>query len=133
MYRSSIIDIAIDRPAGEVFAFLLDASNFGRWAGVPDKPLKYRGGREWEGETPVGYRIIRFSTPNPFGILDHAVYVEGQEPITTPMRVIPNGNGCQLTYTLFQRPGMSEAQHGSATEWVRSDLLTLKTLLEAER
>ena len=51
----------------------------------------------------------------------------------TPMRVMPNEEGTELTFTFYQRPGMSEAEFVSAVEWITTDFLTLKSLLEALR
>ena len=48
------------------------------------------------------------------------------------MRVVPNGEGSELTFTLFQQPGMSQQQFEEDAQAVAHDLHTLKTLLESE-
>jgi hypothetical protein len=46
------------------------------------------------------------------------------------MRLIENDEGCEIIYTQFQRPGMSEAAFASEVEWVTSDFEALRSLLE---
>ena len=49
------------------------------------------------------------------------------------MRVFANGEGCELTYTMYQRAGTSDASFASEIEWVRADFLALKSLLETRQ
>ena len=89
---------------------------------------------DWQGMTTYGgLRHFRFTPPNAHGVLDHAVFVPGEPLLWTPMRVMPNEDGTELTFTFYQRPGMSEAEFVSAVEWITTDFLTLKSLLEALR
>jgi hypothetical protein len=83
-------------------------------------------------ETEFGSRIVRFCEQNAFGVLDHAVYREGDEPITMPLRVTANGEGCDLSFIFFRRPGVSDEEFASAIEWVTTDFLGLKELLEVQ-
>jgi hypothetical protein len=86
----------------------------------------------WVAETQQGPVRIRFSERNGFGILDHWVSPEPGLEIHIPMRVIPNGDGCELVFTLFRQPGMSEEEFAADAEWVMRDLTVLKNLLEAQ-
>jgi hypothetical protein len=45
------------------------------------------------------------------------------------MRAMPNGNGREVTLTLFRLPGMSKKFVADA-DWVRRDLGALKALFE---
>ena len=47
------------------------------------------------------------------------------------MRIVANGTGCEVTFTLFRQPGMSAEQFAADAEWVSRDLAALKALLEA--
>ena len=58
---------------------------------------------------------------------------EGSPALTTPMRLIANDGGCEIIYTQFQRPGMSDEAFASEVEWVTSDFAALRSLLEAGR
>ena len=48
------------------------------------------------------------------------------EQIFGPMRVIPNGEGSELMFTLFRLPRMSDAEFVRDASLVERDLLTLK-------
>ncbi len=47
------------------------------------------------------------------------------------MRVVANGAGSEIIFTLFRLPGISDEKFAADAEWVRRDLNTLKALLEA--
>jgi hypothetical protein len=65
--------------------------------------------------------------------MDHAVTVASGETIVNPMRVVPNGTGSEVLFTVFQRPGMSDAQFYEDAALVQRDLETLKRVLEGRR
>ena len=48
------------------------------------------------------------------------------------MRIIPNGSGCELIFTLFRLPGASDEKFAADAEWVMRDLTALKNLLETQ-
>lgn len=74
---------------------------------------------------------VRFTEQNNFGVLDHYVIPESGPEIYIPLRVISNGGGSEIIFTLFRQPGMSEEKFAADADWVRRDLNALKTLLEA--
>ena len=131
MRRSHTISISIDRPFDDVYAYLGKPINFQQWAAVEPDTFRPLDNGDWQGETPFGFRHFRFSPPNNYGVLDHAVFVPGGEILYTPMRVMPNDLGTELTFTFFRREGMDDAQFASAIEWIMTDFLALKSLLEA--
>ena len=47
------------------------------------------------------------------------------------MRVVPNGAGCLVTFTLLQQDGMSDAEFERDAGMVESDLQALKRVVEA--
>jgi hypothetical protein len=49
------------------------------------------------------------------------------------MRVVPNGAGSTVIFTLLRSPGVSEAKVAEDATWVEKDLVTLKGLLERSR
>jgi hypothetical protein len=131
MRRSHTISISIDRPYDEVYGYLSNPQNYQRWAALEPGTFKPLDNGDWQGETPFGFRHFRFSPPNRHGVLDHAVFVPDGEILYTPMRVVPNEEGTELIFTFFRRDGMDDAQFASAVEWIMTDFLTLKSLLEA--
>lgn len=131
MYNSRTIAISIARPVDEVFSFLIEPLNLPKWAFVGYATMRHLQGSDWEVETSIGRRILRLARWNRHGILDHyAMLNPGDEPLPIPMRVVANGEGTELLYTSYQRPGISDAEWQSTLEWITTDLMTLKSLLE---
>ena len=67
---------------------------------------------------------------NDFGILDHDVTLPAGSTVHNPMRVIPNGDGCDVVFTVHRRPGMSEADLAADVDAVTADLAALRTLMQ---
>jgi hypothetical protein len=130
MFKSRTISIPIYRSYEEVYDFLAEPRNFPSWASNLGADFVQIGENDWATTTRSGRVILRFAPRNAFGILDHQVFVEGKTPLTTPMRLIENDEGCEIIYTQFQRPGMSEEGFASEVEWVTSDFEALRSLLE---
>jgi hypothetical protein len=105
--------MTIERPAGEVYAFVSDPNNLPTWASGLSAAVK-----------------VRFVERNAFGVLDHFVRVDSGPEVYMPMRVFPNGEGAEVLITVFRQPGVSDEKFAEDTHWVRRDLEALKTLLE---
>ena len=131
MYQSRNLSVQIRRNPRDVYNFTSVPENFPRWASGLGKSLKRKNG-EWIAETPQGPIKVRFTERNEFGILDHYVIPESGVEIYIPMRVIPNGSGSELIFTLFRLSDVSDEKFAADTEWVMRDLTALKNLLEAQ-
>ena len=133
MRPSHIISVSIERPFKLVYAFLVQPKNYAQWAAVEPDSFRELPKGDWEGQMPLGLRHFRFTPPNPYGVLDHAIFVPGEPLLYTPMRLVPNEDGCELAFTFFRRDGMDDSQFASAIEWITTDFLALKSILEAAR
>jgi hypothetical protein len=131
MYQSRNLSVQIKRHPRDVYNFTSVPENFPRWASGLGMSLKRVNG-EWIAETPQGPMKVRFTERNEFGILDHYVSPEPGVEIYIPMRVIPNGSGSELIFTLFRLSDISEEKFAADAEWVMRDLTALKNLLEAQ-
>ena len=131
MLASEVIKVSINRPYAEVYAFLADPMNFSRWAASPDAVMEPLDGGDWLVDLPRGRMAIRFAPRNNFGVLDYQVFPPGGNggPVT-PVRLVPNAEGCEVLLLWFQRPGVMDEMFKSDAEWVASDLQRLKALLE---
>jgi hypothetical protein len=127
---SHTINLDIARTADDVYDYLAEPLNFPSWAAVTG-PMEQVGPLEWKTETAFGPRFIRFSPRNEWNILDHAVFAMGEEPVVLPMWVVPNAGGCVLIFVFYRRDAMTDDQYRSALEWIRTDFLTLRSLLES--
>ncbi len=124
------IGIGIDRLADEVYAFLADPANFPAWAEGLGQGFAHIEGMSWRVLTPMGPMRVLFSEPNRHGVLDHAVVPENGPAMHNPMRVVANGAGAEIVFTLFQRQGMSQDDFAQDAAMVARDLAALKVLLE---
>ena len=101
------------------------------WASGLGKPLGNEG-TVWQFEGENGPVKVRFTKSNAYGVLDHYVELPDGSEIYVPMRVIANGMGSEVMFTLFRVPGMTDEKFAADAEWVMRDLNRLKELLEAE-
>lgn len=130
LLQSRNLSVSINRNAKDVYDFICVPENFPRWASGLGKSLRKADG-EWIADTAQGPVKVRFTERNEFGILDHWVSLKPGVQIYIPMRVIANGNGSELIFTLFRLADMSDEQFSADAEWVMRDLTSLKNLLEA--
>jgi hypothetical protein len=126
------LSVSIDRPAAEAYEFLSAPENFARWASGLGGALR-RCGDDWMADTPEGPAMVRLSERNSYGVLDHAVRLPRGISIYVPLRVVANGEGCDLVLTLFRRPDMTDEKFAADAEWVMRDLHAAKRLLEERR
>jgi hypothetical protein len=123
------VSVSIRRSPKDTYAFASNGENLPRWAtGLGDKIRRVDG--EWLAEGPLGKVTVRFTAPNELGVLDHDVRLETGETFHNPMRVVPNGKGSTVIFTLMRLPGVSEQKFIDDAKWVEKDLTTLKDLLE---
>jgi hypothetical protein len=132
MMKSRTITCSINRPPSEVYDFASNPENLRQWTKSFCLSVR-KSDDDWQMETPTGWMGIRFVPANDFGILDHVVTLPDGQPIRNPMRVVANGEGSEVLFTLFQLPGMSDEQFAQDTGMVEADLQTLKTLLEGSQ
>jgi len=88
------------------------------------------GPDEWIAEAPIGTVKVKFAERNRFGVLDHEVTVAAGIKFYNPMRIFPNNDGSEVTFTLYRRSDMSVHEFADDAESVQRDLNKLKTLLE---
>ena len=131
MAESKVLGISILRSPQDVYDFTAPPASFPRWASGLGKPLGNEG-TVWQFEGENGPVKVRFTKSNSYGVLDHYVELPDGSEIYVPMRVIANGMGSEVMFTLFRVPGMTEEKFAADAEWVMRDLNRLKELLEAE-
>ncbi|NUR05595.1 MAG: SRPBCC family protein [Nocardioidaceae bacterium] len=129
MSESLHLSTYVARPAHEVYAYVGEPAHLPEWAAGLSGSIEERDGR-WFADSPMGEVEVRFASANPHGVLDHDVTLPDGTVVTNPMRVIPDGEGSEVVFTLRRRPGMTDAELDADAAAVRSDLATLKALLE---
>jgi len=123
------ISVSIDRPPQDVYEFASKIENLPRWASGLGKNFRNVDG-EWLADGPIGAIRVSFVRRNEFGVLDHDVTLESGVTVHNPIRVLPNGTGAEVVFTLFRQPGVSDEKLAEDAKWVENDLRRLKTLLE---
>jgi hypothetical protein len=126
---SCTIAIGVQCPFDVAYEFLANTGTWPLWAkGLGDGFHQTPEG--WEVNTPHGMWTLKPSPRNTYGVLDHWVSnAEGRE-FYNPMRVVANGDGCDVAFTLFRHEGMDDAQFEDDARQIKEDLHTLKGLLE---
>ncbi|MEY4762012.1 MAG: hypothetical protein RLZZ200_1868 [Pseudomonadota bacterium] len=129
MYRAHTVSVAVDVDPASAYAYISDPEHLPDWA--PGFILSIeRQGDAWLAQTILGEAWFRFAPRNEYGVLDHDVELPTGH-FHNPMRVIPNGAGCEVLFTMLQLPGTTDEQYQADLETVRHDLQTLKKVLEA--
>ena len=122
----------IGRPAAEVYDYAFDPANLPRWAPGLGSSVEKVDGR-WFVETSMGRVGFAFVPRNDLGVLDHDVTLPTGEVVHNPMRVIADGSGCEVVFTLRRRPGMSDDEFREDAAAVAADLTRLKQVLEGRQ
>lgn len=125
------ISAAIDRPAAEVYDYASSPANLPEWAPGLGSTVEEAGG-QWVADSPMGRVALAFVERNEYGVLDHEVTLPSGETVYNPMRVIPDGSGAEVVFTLRRRPGMSDEDFARDADAVSADLATLKRVLERQ-
>jgi hypothetical protein len=115
---TSYIGVWADVPAQRAYEFIADIGNMPRWA----------AGLDLDAVT------VELAAPNVFGVLDHFVEVPGGQRFFNPMRVVAEGEGrqcCEIVFGVRRRGSVTDAEFEADVAAVRTDLMTLKGLLEA--
>lgn len=127
--ESRTITVSIGRPFDRVHEFLADPTNWNRWAFGLGKNIR-RSNDGWIADSGGGVVKVLFTAWNSFGVVDHTVVRPSGQRVYVPMRLIVNGKGCELLFTLYREPNMSDERFASDAGFVQRDLDGLKRLLE---
>lgn len=125
-----LVTVSIAVPWQVVYEFARQPSLLPQWASGLAAGIVEEGGR-WLAESPMGRVQVEMAPDNPYGVLDHDVTLPDGTLFHNPMRAVPNGDGCELTFTVFRADGVDSAQFEKDCAQVLSDLQALKRLMES--
>lgn len=125
-----IIHRTIERDWRAVYAFAARPENMPLWASGLAAGLT-RDGEDWIADGgPIGNVRVRFAPKNDFGVIDHRVTLPDGRVVDNALRVVPNGDGAEVMFTLLRQPDMDDAAFESDAAHIARDLETLKRLME---
>jgi hypothetical protein len=127
--ESKTVTVRIERPFADVYAFLVDPGNWNQWAFGLGKRIRHTA-EGWVADSNGEVVKVEFTPLNEYGVLDHTLVRPSGQRIYVPLRLISSGGGCELQFTLFRDPGMSDTQFGSDAQFVQKDFNGLKQLME---
>ena len=130
MTTTRTVSVSISASPEQVYEFAVDPANLPKWAPGFVKSIADRDG-QWVAETTMGELTFAFAERNSFGVLDHGVTLPTGEAFSNPMRVVANGQGSEVMFTLFRHPPMTEAEFEQDAKVVLGDLERLKAIIEA--
>jgi hypothetical protein len=133
-YPARIIHLTIERDWRAVYDFAHRPENMLQWASGLAAGLRRDAGgdgNDWLGDGgPIGTIRIRFAAPNDHGVIDHTVTLENGVTVDNALRVIKNGDGAEVMFTLLRLPSTDDAAFEADAAHVTKDLETLKSLME---
>lgn len=128
MHRTRTVSVSIAVDFSTTYDYAANPANLPAWA--PGFVLSIeRRGDCWVATTTLGEATFNFAPHNSFGVVDHDVEIAG-ERFHNPMRVIPNGAGSEVQFTLLQLPGVDDDRFARDVMTVTADLCQLKKVLE---
>jgi hypothetical protein len=119
----------IDRRPADVYDYASNPANIPDWAPGLGNSVENVDG-VWFVETPSGRVGIAFVERNTFGVLDHEVTLQSGDVIYNPMRVVPDGDGCEVVFSVRRLPGTTDEEFARDAAQVQADLARLKHVLE---
>ncbi len=131
-HEARIIHVSIDRDWREVYAYMADPMNMPHWASGLSDTMRPEGEVYIADGGPIGKITVRFAPRNDFGVVDHRVTLESGVSVDNALRVVPNGSGAEVMFTLLKIPGMDDEAFERDAAHVLKDLKTLKGILESD-
>jgi hypothetical protein len=127
--RSDTQTVTIAASPKEVFAFVADGENLPRWAIGFAKAVR-RDADRWIVTTAQGQVPTHIALHEGAGTVDFHMEPAPGTVASAYARVVPNGDGAELTFTQMQQPGTSDEVFAQLVAAVSHELVALKAMLE---
>ncbi|HWL02618.1 MAG TPA: SRPBCC family protein [Microbacteriaceae bacterium] len=128
-YPARHISQTIARDPAAVAAFAGDPANLPLWAAGLSAGIRLEAGR-WITDSPMGVVEVAFVGPIEHGILDHDVRLPHGDVVHNPLRVLRNGDGSEVVFTLYRLPDVTDEEFERDAALIAEDLDRLRALLE---
>jgi uncharacterized protein YndB with AHSA1/START domain len=128
--KSRYISVRIARPADEVYRFVTDTTKLPLWAHGLNATV-WTAGEAALGQASDAPVEVCFAENNDFGVCDLQVTLPSGEVVTSPMRVVSDGEGSEVLFTLRPREGMGVDEIDDEQAAIAADLDRLREIIEA--
>lgn len=125
--RSETRSVSIAAPAGEVFGFLADPENIPRWAPGFASAIRPDGER-WIVTNSAGELPVVIASDAGAGTVD--ILRDADRTTGAFARVVPNGAGSEMLFTLFFSPRTPEDAVAGQMATVDEELATVRKFAE---
>ncbi len=126
--KSETRSTMIDAPPATVFAFVSQPENLPQWAPAFARAVR-RDGDHWVATNAEGERRVKIDANPDCGTVDFLILVAPDFYFRAPTRVVPNGEGSEYIFTLFQAPGMDDGLFAGQVDGLADEFATLRRLL----
>lgn len=128
--QAHTVSVTIDRPPQEVYDYLVDPRHLPVWAAGLAKSVEERDG-QWVVDSGEGEWVVEFVPDNRYFVADHVVTQPDGSTQLNPMRVLPNGDGSEVTFTLYRAEQPDDAAWAALVGTISKDLMALREALLA--
>jgi hypothetical protein len=129
--RASTQTITIEATPEQVFDFVADLEKLPTWAIGFAKGIREEDGT-WLVRTGSGDEIaIRTATDRGLGVVDYQMGTESGAETPARTRVVPNEQGAEYVFTMFQPAGMPDEAFERQIAELGRELVVLKATLES--
>lgn len=132
--HTKTLTVTIDAPFEQVAKYLADPANAHEWATeFFAAPLRPTSNGEWIASVPVmgGETRYRQDVDLEHGLIDvFLAPTDGEFGPPLPVRLLRNGDGTDVLWTLARMPGTPDQAWSAGVESMQRELDHLKTLLE---
>jgi len=127
---TKVKSVHLNCAGSDVFAFIMEASNWPRWAIHGVKSVKPGSGGFWEIETPTDPAKFKLVGDGTSGVIDTTFVFGNGDSWTFPGRVVDAGSG-SVFVTVYTKPAaMADDQFKKSMQQVDEELAKLKEILE---
>lgn len=123
------LSATLSTPPDEVYAYVIDPRNLPTWASGLAKSVEQRDGT-WFVDSGDGEWTVEFAEHNGFRVADHLVTLPDGTKQLNPMRVVANGLGSEVLFTVFRGEVDTEDEWIALQATIQADLDALGPALE---
>jgi hypothetical protein len=129
LLRSDTRSVFVDCDSQKAFKFVSSLDNLPKWEPSVCTKVTKEGG-QYLCDTPAGEHGIRAEANSSLGVIDRYLSLTRDEELMLPMRIIPNGSGCEVLSTIFHHSDISNDEYTRRVRLMEEELSSLKNILE---